>query len=201
MHVVEPPKRVRLTRCATGQQELAEITRLNREDAKNLIDAAWWMKLGLTLGDPADEVDRHWKWRQLVSAYQNKWWAQAICVKSSDGAVQAAALFQVNGLSVLEVDQGAVFLDRLATAPRNRDTLVKSPLFRGGGRGLLLHAVAFSYSLGFSGRLNLFPVANEDFYLDLGFVPTDVIQDDEPLFELPAAAALSVLKQRGLING
>lgn len=194
------PDQVRLKRCLTGQEDVARVSTLSREDAKVLVDAAWWSDLEPLIRDVADEPDRHWNWRQLVSVYQNKPYFRAVCVKTADGAVQAAMLFRVNALSAIEAGRGVVFVDRLATAPRNRDKLVKNPMFRGAGGGLLTYAAAVSYSLGFSGRLNLFPIANEQFYLDRGFVRTGVTQDGETLFELPAAVALSLLQSRGLLD-
>jgi hypothetical protein len=59
---------------------------------------------------------------------------------------------------------------------------------------------AVSYSLGFSGRLNLIAVANEPFYCALGFVDAGEVKDGESLLELPAKAALSMLTQRGLFD-
>jgi hypothetical protein len=198
---MELPSLLRLTRCSTGREEVARIARLDREEAKRLIDETWWAELGSTLSDPALEPDHHWNWTKLVSVYRNKPYFRAVCVKTTDEAVQAAMLFRVDALSALAAAQKAVFVDRLATAPRNRDTLVDNPAFRGAGSGLLTYAVAVSYSLGFSGTVNLFPIAHEEFYLDLGFQRTEIIEDDERLFELPATAGLQLLQQRGLTNG
>jgi hypothetical protein len=57
-----------------------------------------------------------------------------------------------------------------------------------------------SYSLGLSGRVNLFPIAHEDFYRKLGFVETTIVVDDETLYELPEGEARAMLKRRGLID-
>lgn len=110
-------------------------------------------------------------------------------------------LFRVDALSALSEGHQAVFIDRLAAAPRNRAALVESPVFRGGGTGLLIHAVAQSYSLGFGGRVNLFPIANEPFYTERGFRPTNTVAGDDVLFELPTEAAIELLVARGLIDG
>jgi hypothetical protein len=194
------PSKVRLTRCLSGEQETARIDVLLREDAKKLINGAWWLGLDQTIRDPQKEPDRHWDWRHLVSMYQNKPFFRTVCVKTADGAVQAAMLFRVDARSALDADERALFVDRLATAPRNRDWLVRSPVYRGAGSGLLSYATAVSYSLGFGGRVNLFPIAHEEFYLSRGFVQTHVEQDGDPLFELPAKAALSQLIERGLLD-
>ncbi len=195
------PNRLRLSKCATGQEVLASVEVLSREDAKNFVNAVWWAELGPTLQDPVDEPDRHWDWRQLVSIHQNKPYFRAVCVKTADGAIQAAMLFRVDAKSALDEGERAIHVDRLATAPRNRDWLVSSPAYRRAGGGLLDYATAVSYSLGLSGRVNLYPIAGEEFYVDRGFVPTDATHEDETLFELPATVAMSMLKQRGLIDG
>ena len=197
---MELPKHVRLTRCSTNREELATFERLDREDAKNLIQSIWWTDLASTLRDPADEPDRHWDWRQLVSHYRNKPYFNTVCVKTADGAIQGAMIFRVDALSVLEGNERAVFVDRLATAPRNREGLVEMPSFRGTGIGLLTYAVAVSYSLGFSGRVNLLAIAHEGFYVGRGFLRTDIIQEGERLYEVPASTAVDLLRQRGLIN-
>ncbi len=195
------PTRIKITRCSSGGIEIAAIHTLNREDAKNLIDAVWWNDLGSTISDTNDEPDRKWNWRQLVSVYRNKPYFHAVCVLSDDGSIQAAMLYRVNALSVLEPGKQSVFVERLAVAPRNRDHLAEDPLFRGGGTGLIVYAAALSYSLGFAGRINLCPVANCDFYSRRGFVETATIADDEVLFGLPSGRALNLLRERGLIDG
>lgn len=196
---MELPKQARITRCSTNTIELAAIQTLNREDAKNLIDAVWWKDVGNTTSNPKDEPDRKWKWRELISAYQNKPYFRAVCLKTADQAIQAAILYRVDALSALELGQKAVFVDRLAVAPRNRDNLAEAPVFRGGGSGLIAYAAAVSYSLGFSGRINLFAVANEEFYEHRGFVDTGTIVENEILLELPTSSAVTMLQERGLI--
>jgi len=194
------PTHIELTQCSTGTKELGLIETLNREVAKQEIDAVWWSNLEGVLRDPKDEPDHHWKWRDIVSTYQNKPYFQSKCVRSRDGRVQAAVVFQVDARSALKQGERAVFVDRLATAPRNRAGLVGTPDFRGGGTGLLLYAIALSYSLGFSGRVNLIPVANEHFYRERDFLRTDAVIGDDVVFEISATEALNLLKQRGLID-
>ena len=50
-------------------------------------------------------------------------------------------------------------------------------------------------------RVNLFAVANEEFYTQLGFKPTEYTQNEDVLLELPTTTALRILKERGLIDG
>ncbi len=194
------PTTIELTRCDSEREELASVKTLDRETAKTLIDAGWWTPSVVVVRDPKQEPDRDWDWRAIVSKHQNRPDFGAKCVISQDGLVQAAVLFRVDALSALEKGERAVFVDRLATAPRNRDGLARNPVFRGGGTGLLVYVVALSYSLGFSGRVNLIPIANEEFYTEKGFRPTNIATDDGTLFELPATTAIQLLKERGLID-
>ena len=110
-------------------------------------------------------------------------------------------IFRVDAESVLDLGQGALFVDRLATAPWNRDALVTTPMFRGAGSGLLTYAIAMSYNLGLSGRVTLFPIANHSFYENRGFIPVETKPDGETLYELPTVAARAILIERGLIDG
>jgi hypothetical protein len=197
---VDLPALVQLTHCESGASEFARIQTLTREVAKTQIDAVWWDELATPLRDPNGEPDRHWQWRVIVAKHQNRPYFRAKSIQSQDGTVQAAMLLRVDALSALEEGQGAVFVDRLAAAPRNRDKLASHPMFRGCGSGLLAYAVALSYSLGFSGRVNLFPVAHEDFYVNRGFQATDVVEDENTLFEIPASKACQFLRARGLID-
>lgn len=122
------PSIAELTRCASGAKEQARIETLDRETAKTRIDGSWWRDLPVTLRDAGDEPDRHWEWRVIVSKFQDKPYFQSKCVKTNDDAIQAVMLFRVDALSALSAGKRAVFVDRLATAPPNRDKL-ESPGF------------------------------------------------------------------------
>jgi hypothetical protein len=193
-----PPDQIRLVDFLNGNEVLGTVRRLLREDAKMLIDRVWWTELESTITDATDQPDRHWEWRRIVSAYQNKPYFRTVCVTTDDGRLQGAMAYRVDTKSMLEPGQRAVHVDRLATAPWNRIDLVGRPLFRRVGTGLLEYAIAQSHLLGFSGRINLIAVANEGFYLSRGFVATDIMHEDGPVFELPASVATQILKNRGI---
>jgi len=194
------PTKLLLTHCQTQETVLATIQRLDREEAKDRIDQRWWRDLADTKTDPQDEPDSHWQWRAIDSTCQNKPYFRAVAAKTQDGQIQAAMVYRVDAKSVLERGEKAVYVDRLATAPRNRDTLMEAPVYRGGGSGLLVVAVAQSYSLGFQGRLNLVPIANLAWYENCGFVPTEVETNDGFLYELPKDRALELLQRKGLLD-
>jgi len=198
---MELPTKLRLRRCDSGEIEIAKIVSLGREDANRGIDLSWWQDLAGALRPLRDEPDSDWDWRRIVSHHQNKPFFRAVSVQTDDQLIQAAMLFQVNALSALADGQPAVYVDRLASAPWNRDSLAPNPVFRGAGTGLIRHAMLVSYSLGFSGRVNLTPVANEDWYANRGFIATDVDRKGETVFEISAEEATRRLVKEGFING
>lgn len=195
------PNKALLTRCDSDAHELGTIETLHRETAKNEIDGVWWNNLTDTLQSPEDEPDHHWKWKAIVSQIQNKPYYQAKCVRSQNLDVQAAMLLRVDAKSAVEDEASAVHVHMLATAPRNRDYLVREPHFRGCGTALVKYAIALSYSLGWFGRVNLIPIANEDFYTNFGFQPTEAGEGADVLFELESNVAIVLLKKWGLIDG
>lgn len=198
--MMDLPNRVRLVDCQTKKIEFGTIEPLDRETAKWGIDAAWWDDSLDTLSALREEPDFHWEWRELVSAFQNKPAFRARCVRCSRGRVHGAILLRVDAKSALDPGERAVFVDRIATAPWNRDQVATIPLFRGIGTGLLAYTIALSYSLGFGGRVSLIPIAHQNFYANRGFVPTETTEKGETLFELPAAVAHRSLAAKGLID-
>ncbi len=102
--------------------------------------------------------------------------------------------------SVLVPGEKAVFIDRVATAPWNRDKLAKMPRFRGVGTGFVLYSIVLSYSQGFGGRVNLQAVASEEFHAKQGFEPTTIQQDGEIVWEISAETAQLKLIERGIID-
>ena len=174
---------------------------LDREIAKVKIDSNWWLSMTELKSDLKDEPDSEWRWRDILSRAQNKPYFSARCAKSANGEIQAAVLSRVDAKSALMQGEGAVFIDRLATAPWNRPNLTKKPVFRGAGTGLITYAIALSYSLRLDGRVNLSAVANQSFYLRLGFQSIRHDQYGDALLEISAEQAHAHLVERGLIDG
>ena len=198
---IDLPKLIELTHCRSGATEQATIESLDREMAKVKIDGNWWRPLTDAVSKLMDEPDSEWRWRDLISRAQNKPFFCARCAKSANGEIQAAVLLRVDAKSVLMEGEGAVFIDRLATAPWNRPNLTKKPVFRGAGTGLITYAIALSYSLRLDGRVNLTAVANQSFYLRLGFQSIRYDQYGDALLEISAEQANAHLVERGLIDG
>ncbi len=130
---------------------------------------------------------------------KNDRWYEAVAVQTDDENVQGAILYWLNTTSFIDQGQGAVYVQALATAPRNRPWLVSAPLYRGTGDALLFRAVVHSYLLGLKGIVNL--EAFDDprllkFYERRGF--SVVGREDElPKLELGATEAASWLREGG----
>lgn len=194
------PTHISLTLCGSGDIQTSEIIRLHRATGRDLIDDVWWNEIDGPIADPKNEPDDRWRWRDIVSYYQNKPSYKAVALQTEDGQVQAAMIYRVGFKSQLEESKFSVYVDRLATAPRNRPNLVKEPVFRGGGTGLLVFAAAQSYFLGQEGRISLVPIANLDWYQSRGFVQTDTEIPDGRIYELPKERAIALLIEKGLLN-
>ena len=197
---MDVPSRLTLFDCSANRNVIAHLSPLTREAAKNGV-SPWWDGLSGLLGDPEDEPDSEWDWVYLISVgVQNKPLRRGVSVTTSNGVIQGAMLYRLNAKSVLEPEKGAVFVDRIATAPHNRGELVANPRYRGVGEGLLAYAIAESIAYGLDGRVILFPIAANDFYVKRGFVPTEEkTEDGDILHELPAAEAKRLLQERGAL--
>lgn len=194
------PTLIELTRWESGAVESAKIIRLQREQGSDLIDGVWWADLEEPIASPKEEPDSKWYWRDIVSHYQNKPAYKSVALQTDDGQVQAAMVYQIGFKSQVEDGKYSVYIDRLASAPRNRAKLTKQPIFQGSGTGLLVYAAAQSYFLGQQGRISLVPIANIDWYERRGFVRTDTEIPDGKIFELPKDRAIELLKKRGLLD-
>jgi len=179
----------------------AKLVRLTRDLAATGIDGTWW-KIPVSKKTREAEGDHHWVWRKLVGLHRNDLVWEAVAVQSVAGTVEGALLYRIDAESQIEKGKGAVFVDRLAAAPRNRPWVVDSPKYRGIGTVLLLAAVRHSYSLGLGGRVWLTSLPGEQtrkFYHDRGFEV--IFQDEDGMidFELPAAEAQRWLRGEGYL--
>ncbi len=191
------PLAVRLIHCPSNQFASARLEWLNGKLAKSKMGKAWWSGLGVSKSMRADESDHHWDWAAELGKQRNSPFAKSVCIRSVDGDIQGAMIYQTNGLSVLTRDAGAILIERLATAPRNRPWLVAHPLYRHIGITLVRWAAFHGYRLGFGGRIVLATLPSprtERFYKSLGFRGTDAEEDDMVIYELEPGLAQSLLR-------
>lgn len=193
------PDRIELRRIADNARIFATLRRLTRELAQEKIDGSWWETLGVPTHKREEENDHSWRWSKRIGQLRNSRWHEALAAETQDGAVQGAVLYWLNTRSFIQPEKGAIYIEALATAPRNRPWLVDAPVYRGVGESLLLRSVCHSYLLGLEGRINL--VAFDDqrtigFYKNRGLTPAGY-DEDLPRFELEPDAAVSWLKEEG----
>lgn len=195
------PSRIELFNVADNTPVGAVIARLTRPLAKEKIDGVWWKGLEAPRDKREREDDHHWQWAKMVGFLKNDRWHEAVAAQTSDNDVQGAILYWINTKSFLEAGRGAVYVQALATAPRNRPWLVPSPRYRGVGEKLLFRAVTHSYSLGLEGRVNLEAFNNErttSFYQNRGFTLVESENDDDlAKLELAPNAAVAWLREGG----
>ena len=193
------PTEIDLVRAADDHIIQARFVRLTRPVAKTKIDATWWEDLGASTEMRKKENDNSWHWAKRVGELRNARWHEPLAIETPDGNIQGAILYWLNARSFVESDRGAVYVEALASAPRNRPWLVSSPLYRGVGEGLLLRATLHSYVVGLEGRVNLLSFHDEatvSFYKKRGY---EIVGEEQGLvqMELLPTKAFEWLKDEG----
>jgi GNAT superfamily N-acetyltransferase len=195
------PAEVHILNVAKNVRVKAQLIRLTRDLAAKGIDGTWW-NLPVSKSVREEEGDNHWLWRKIVGSNHAKLTWQALAVQSTSSAIEGAITYRIDAKSQLQPGEGAVYVDRIAAAPRNRPWIVKTPKYQGIGSVLLLAAVRHSYLLGLGGRVWLTSLPSErtrKFYRDRGFEVIFEEADGMIGFELPSAAAEEWLKKRGFL--
>jgi hypothetical protein len=198
----ELPQDVTLTLDPPGTEVQARLVRLTRAVAADRIDGEWWNIGGSNTAREA-EGDHHWRWRRIIGELRTQRNREALAVETEDGAIQGAIVYRIDALSRVEPGLGAIYGERIATAPRNRPWLVNPPHMRGVGKVLLLAAVRHSYLLGLGGRVWLTSLPSENtrmFYVNRGFQLIFQNPDDTIAYELPTARAAAWLQEEGYLQ-
>ena len=195
-------KRIQILRASDNQMIDAKIVRLTTDDARERIDKIWWKLPNVSAEDMNDEGDFHWDWERLTKIYGNKVLHESIAVLSQDDYLEGAMIYHFNAKSKLEPNKGSVYVERVSSAPRNRNWLVNDPFYKGIGTVLLYWAVRESYNAGLGGRVSLESLPTPttvQFYEHKGLVRTDLSQPTNGLvdYELPKTAALVWLQKQG----
>lgn len=200
--MLDLPYPISLTRCRDGSQQVAEIAVLTRGMAISGLKGQWWAAPDVSATAGPREGDYHWDWVDHVGSQRPRFYARCIAVRTPEGHLQAAMTYHVDGRSTLDPGQKAVFGDRLATAPWNRDRLVSAPLYRGAGTALMLHAIRDGHKLGLGGRVVLLSLPDPEtviFYERLGFQQTVERKGGMIIYELTPERASHLLSARGLL--
>jgi GNAT superfamily N-acetyltransferase len=181
----------------------ASIVRLTRDLAQTQIDGKWWALEDVPQSERKYEIDRKWKWAKEVGSHRNQLVWDAVGVICSEDFVEGAMIYRVDAKSLLDVGEGAIYVELIASAPRNRPWLVTAPLYKGVGSALLLWAVSESYRLGLGGRVWLESTQTPStlrFYERRGFVRIEEIDDEVARFEISRKRAEKWLREEGLLR-
>lgn len=204
--MLELPAKVQITDATTGECVDANLIELTTRIAKKSIDCKWWVLPDVDKKRRVQENDHHWQWGKRLGRLTNDKWHRALGIETSEKSIEGAILYWFNTKSEVHQDEGAVYVESLATAPHNRKTLVKTPAFRGIGETLLFHAVFESYNYGFGGRVNLRSFNEQStiaFYENRHFEIVGYDGDGNerlPILELSPVAAECWLKSEGYLT-
>ena len=198
---MEELTRVRILQVFDNLETEAKIVQLTADIAEKLIDDIWWS--GGQISDASiKEADSHWRWKRIVERNENDVLSESVAILSQEGYVEGAMTFKFNAISKLEENEGSVYVEWLASAPRNRNWLTTRPKYQGIGTVLLSWAVRQSYLAGLGGRISLQSLPTQNtlkFYITKGLIRTDLTQPSTGLidFELPTSAAIEWLRKEG----
>lgn len=185
----------------TQTLKTADVFPLSEEIARDLIDNVWWEKISPTL--MALEMDNHWRWEEKIIKRKSNILYDFVAIESDEEYLEGAMIYLSGVESQLNAQNLCGWIDYLASAPRNREWLVDSPLYKGIGSAFLYWAILRSYRTGLKGRIRLESLPSENtikFYERKGFVKTNFPASEEGLvsYELPENMAMEILLRGGV---
>jgi hypothetical protein len=205
--VTELPHVIEIRSCGSGVLIPAEIIRLTPDLARHHIDLVWWNDLklldGIDLEDPSQVQDKHWSWEEFVESFGSYVDVECVAVRTSDNRIQGAMILYMGADSFFEDGQKAAEIERIATRPCNRPTLVSDPEHSGVGAALFVWGLFQSYLEGWEGRLNLYALDKAvEWYQGNGMLLTGAVDPEEslPQLEMLKATSLSRLRAKGYVT-
>jgi hypothetical protein len=178
--------------------------------ATKSIQRAWWTNAGIHSHVLSDEPDQPWNWLELAqhiaTTRENEriQFAVAVvtaCLFRKTIEVQGAMACDFQATSLLEPLQPALYLQWLASNPRNRRRLMgDSAVYRGVGEQLVITSMMESRYAGFGGRVLLRPLpGTEEFYEKLKFQPAVDGFAGRMYYEITSGDAEAILRREGWI--
>jgi hypothetical protein len=153
------PKITSLYFAPADQYVEAQIMRLTPEMAETGIHRSWWLDESLLEEFDSAPIDRYWNWNEMEIEYNGRLLDSVkAAILTGDRAVQGAMMISTEPVSsLLTPTVGALFVELLFTAPRNRPKLRRDGRnhFLGVGTELLTWGVWLSREKGCEGRLLL----------------------------------------------
>jgi hypothetical protein len=153
------PKTTMLFFAPTGQYVEAQIAELTPELAERRIHRDWWTDADLLDQFDPPPIDRHWNWNEMNIEHRGRTLpTEKVAIVTAGQGVQGAMMISAEPVpSVLTPGAGALFVELLFTAPRNRPALRRdgNPFFLGVGIELVTWGAWLSREKGCDGRLLL----------------------------------------------
>jgi hypothetical protein len=191
------PKHFEILDCLSSRGIQTCYVPLDPSLAKRTIDDCWWN--GISDDDRENAQDGHWSWKWIAEEYGNDFENSCFGLFMPFDYCHAAMAYGINGQSVFS-SGGAVVVHRASAAPYTRKNAPKRPFCRC-GEGIIVYAVAASYSLNLGGVVNLDALDEaQSFYKKLGFKETGIVNDEMKNFEITADDAGLLLRKWGLLK-
>ncbi|MCU1226620.1 MAG: hypothetical protein JWQ42_4713 [Edaphobacter sp.] len=192
---------IELTERSTSRKVRARFTDLTPERATELVAPWWdeqsWNEEGLFVAE-----DNGWNWPKFAADSIGQGLPDCVGILTpEDGQIQGALWLDVAVPSLLCPNQQALHIQRLATAPRNREGVAEEPRFKAAGRALMLYSITYSYAFGLEGRITLSSLEGaQSFYEGLGLIDTrELDHQDLKIFEVTPLVAQRMLKTYHLL--
>jgi hypothetical protein len=156
-----PPRQsIPIFHVPTQKLVSARIVRLTGQTAFEYIKKRWWSNLGVEPDVLRNEEHYEWDWRAEARRVAKKpdfgcYAAQTTVNEIPE--IQGAIIYDLRGLTPGPDPKPAVYGKYLATAPRNRQSVVGEgkAIYRGVGEGLLTIALLDGFFEGYQGRMFL----------------------------------------------
>lgn len=114
----------------------ASIIELTRNIAQTKIDGKWWKLEEVLTSERKKENDNNWNWTKNVGSHRNQLLSECVAIQSSENEIEGAMIVRFDVKSRIDIGKGCVYVDLLASSPRNRDWLVSEPVYKGIGSEL-----------------------------------------------------------------
>ena len=184
----------------TGGYVKADIVQLTKQIAYLDVDYHWRTFRGPFRTPCPVPADSHWKWGSYVRRLRKNLLAKCAAARTADNVYQGAIIYRRDGVSLLQPNTGAVYVEYIASAPHNRHDYAEKPLYSGVGEGLMYLAMLDSYQWGLGGRVALFSLPSAvGFHKKMKFFPTGSREDGMIHCELTPEAAVEFMQDKGLI--
>lgn len=192
------PKKRRIQDYRTGDIIEADVIDATIEIVFEKMNRdVWWSEDVIDREQAEQKDDQQWNWLYWVIEAMKDEHLYCKLLQTPDNDIQSAIVYEIEKESFLEPGKKSVYIERVASAPRNRKVAIDGKKYKGTGQALITVAVIRSFLLGYEGRVTLsaLPYSGlEQFYRFLGF--KDLEEEDEdglPKYELTPDKALELV--------